>query len=61
MAEKNWTPAHMSAALTDRGYPVTVFAVMRWAAGETMPRSEILPSVADALGCTPNDLLGVAA
>lgn len=51
----------MSAALTDRGYPVTVFAVMRWAAGETMPRSEILPSVADALGCTPNDLLGVAA
>jgi len=32
---------------------------MRWAAGETMPQSKLVPPIANALGCTANELLGI--
>jgi len=59
MAVRSWTPAHLVAALSDRGIEVTVQAVMRWAAGETMPQSKLVPPIANALGCTANELLGI--
>ena len=59
MAAKSWTPAHIVAALSDRGYSITVQAVMRWADGSAAPKAFMLPPIAECLGCTPNDLVGV--
>lgn len=38
---------------------VTQFSIIRWERGTTSPTSEKLIALADALGVTPNDLLGV--
>lgn len=57
LAERDWTAAHLVAALADKGVDISVYSVERWLSGESAPRAHLIAPVADCLGCTPNDLL----
>ena len=57
LASKDWTVAHLQAALADKGVTISQWSIERWITGECAPRLEIFSAIAAALGVTPNDLL----
>lgn len=55
---RDWTPAHLAAAVSDLGGSLHVLTIQRWLADERkIPHSASVFLVAQALGVTPNDLL----
>lgn len=50
--------ANISVKALAEGMGVTPQAVGKWERGESSPRSEQLPNLADLIGCTIDDLFG---
>ena len=59
MAAKGWRPAHLAAAMLDRGATIQEQSIQKWIDGVNEPRLRMLPAIAEALGCTYGDLLRV--
>lgn len=50
--------AGLSKADVARAMQVDCAAVLRWESGESMPRADKLPRLADLFGCSIDDLYG---
>lgn len=53
---ENRKKAKMTQSELAKRLKVNQTAISQWEAGRTLPRTELLPSIAEALGCTINDL-----
>lgn len=56
LRERQWTSAHLVAALADRGIQTTQWSVDRWVNGRNLPRLEVVPDIAAALDVSVDDL-----
>lgn len=56
--ERSLSALALCAEMEKRGAKVSLSSVKNWIDGVATPRLEHLYALADALGCTPNDLMG---
>lgn len=57
LAERDWKPVQLAAAMAERGVDVFPTNVDRWMAGTVTPRLETARAIADALGMTLDELV----
>ena len=55
--ERGWTPERLAVASQDVGDPIEVAAIKQWLDGKRSPTGQSAVALANALGCTTDEIL----